>query len=79
MDPLQKSETLKWTLHKIRRPYNRTLHKNRDLKTDPKVKNYHVIFFTLSAQMSLLESYIFPQKIKNFFTKLQIRFTKMGP
>ena len=38
MDPSQKSATLK-----------QTLDKNQRLKTDPKIKNYNVIFHTRSA------------------------------
>ena len=39
----------KLTLHKIRRPENELFIKIRNLKTDPKIKNYNVIFHAHSA------------------------------
>ena len=45
---------LKQTRPKNQRPQNGPFSKIRDFKTDPKIKNYNVIFHARSAAMSLL-------------------------
>ena len=41
IDPLKKSVTLNRTLHKNQRSLNGPFTKIKDLKTDPKIKNYN--------------------------------------
>ena len=82
MDPSQKLATLKRTLRKNRQPECGPFTKIRDLKTDPKIKNY-VMFQTRSVdyefkKRKLLKNFMklhfFYRKGKNFFTNFKPKF-----
>ena len=57
-DPSQKSATLKRIFHKI-----------RDLTADPKIKNYHVIFYVRSAAKEFTRKWLINFIILHFFVK----------
>ena len=68
MDPSQNMATFKWSFHKIRGPSNGPFTKIRDLKTDPKIKNYNVIFHICSATNEFIRKLLTNLTKLYFFT-----------
>ena len=63
MDPSQKLATLQRTLQKNQQPLNRPLSKIRNLKTDPKIKNYNIFYACFATNE-------FTRKLLKNFSKL---------